>query len=166
MEDRLPHGNELLKQILLKGGVPRSSIRAKDMHIVMELDEKKRRRLVIPDIAFHRTSTRPIPLKPMPNPLGIITTVFQAHGDTSSPSPKAACMMAMNFSQFPGSGCSSQFAAQSHNLRCFSLILDGPPEQCIRSTTSEISSSLRILSSTWKGATSMGLGHPGGRMWV
>ena len=41
MEDRLPHGNELLKQILLKGGVPRSSIRAKDMHIVMELDEKK-----------------------------------------------------------------------------------------------------------------------------
>ena len=40
------------------------------------------------DIAFHRTSTRTIPRDLVPPPLGIITTVCQAHGATSSPPPK------------------------------------------------------------------------------
>ena len=33
------------------------------------------RQLMMPDIAFHMTSTRPIPPKSVPTPLGIITTV-------------------------------------------------------------------------------------------
>ena len=37
-EEHLPHGNELPKQILLKGGSPRSSTRVKAMQSVMELD--------------------------------------------------------------------------------------------------------------------------------
>ena len=41
MEDRLPHGNELLKQIYLEGGGPRYSPRAKSIQIVMELDGRR-----------------------------------------------------------------------------------------------------------------------------
>ena len=36
------------------------------------------RRLMMLDIALHSTSTRPIPMKSVPPPLGIITTVCQA----------------------------------------------------------------------------------------
>ena len=68
-------------------------------------------RLMIPDIAFHRTSPRKILLKLVPTPLGIITTMCQEHSASSSPYLKAANMMAMTFSQFPGSGCSSCVAA-------------------------------------------------------
>ena len=109
--------------------------------------EDNSRRLMIVDVAFHRTSTRLTPLKLVPPPLGIITTVFQAHVATSSPTLKAACMMAMTFYQFPGSGCPSCFTARSHNLGFSTLIPDGPPEQCgrIRIISSEISSSPRIL---------------------
>ena len=117
-------------------------------------------RLMIPDIAFHRTSTIPTPLKLLPPPLEIITTVFQAHITASYPPLKAAYMMAKTFSQFPGLGCSSHFAARSHNLRCLAVIPDGPPAQCIRSciTVLEIPYSPRILLSTGKGATLMGTG--------
>ena len=41
------------------------------------------RQLMMPYIAFHRTSTRTITLKLVPPPLGIITTFFQAHDDAS-----------------------------------------------------------------------------------
>ena len=65
---------------------------------------------MIPDIAFHRPSTRPISLKSVPKPLGIITTVYQEHNDAIYPPLKAACMMAKTFSQFPGLGASSHVA--------------------------------------------------------
>ena len=122
----------------------------------------------MPDIAFHRTSTRSIPLNLMPPPLGIIATVFQSHNAASSPPLKAACMMAAAFSQFPGSGYSPCVAARSHILRCSALIMDRPLARCscIRSTASEISSSPGILSSTGKGDTSVGIGRPGGGTWV
>ena len=47
-------------------------------------------------------------------------------------------------------------------------MLDGPVAQCsrIRSTSSAISSSPGLLSSTGKGATSMGIGRPGGGTWA
>ena len=126
------------------------------------------RKLMVTDIAFHRTSTRQISLKSVPPPLEIITTVCQVQGSASYPPLKAACMMAMNFSQFPGFGNSSLVAAQIQILRCLALMLDGPQAQCSSScsTTSEISSSAGILSSTGKGATSMGIGCPGGRTWA
>ena len=118
------------------------------------------RRLMMPDIAFHKTSTSPISLKLVHTPLGIITTVLQAHGAASSPPLKSACMMATNFSQFPLSGCSSRVAAQSYILKCSTLMPDGPPAQCIciHSTESIIYSSPRILSSNGKGDTSIGIG--------
>ena len=56
------------------------------------------RQLIMPDIAFHKTSTRPIPQKPVPPPFGIITTKLKAHGAASYPTMKAACMIATNFS--------------------------------------------------------------------
>ena len=41
MEDSLPHGNDLLKQLCLDGGGPCSSTRSKSMQSVLELDGKK-----------------------------------------------------------------------------------------------------------------------------
>ena len=41
------------------------------------------RQLMMPDIAFDRTSTRKITLKLVPPPLDIITTFFQTQDDTS-----------------------------------------------------------------------------------
>ena len=38
MEERLPHGDEMLKQILIEGGGTRSSPRMKAMQNIMELD--------------------------------------------------------------------------------------------------------------------------------
>ena len=84
-------------------------------------------RLMMLDIAFHRTFTRPTPLKMVPTPVGIITTICQEHGAAISPTHKAVCMMATTFSQIPGSGRYSCIAVQSHILRCSSLIMDGPP---------------------------------------
>ena len=81
--------------------------------------------LMITDIAFHRTSTIPIPLKSVPPPFGIITTIFQAHNTAIYPQLKAVYMMATNFSQLPRSGSSSRFAPRSHVLRCSALITDG-----------------------------------------
>ena len=77
-------------------------------------------------------------------------------------------MTSKTFSHFTGLGSSSCVAAQSHILRCSSLMLNGPPEQCSRrySTALAISSSPGILSSNGKVATSMGIGCPGGRMWA
>ena len=74
--------------------------------------------LMMPDTAFHRTSTRPIPMNSVSNLMGIITTIYQTHDAASFHPLKATCMMAMTFSQFPGSGSSSRVAAQSHILRC------------------------------------------------
>ena len=91
------------------------------------------RRLVILDIAFHGTSTSPIPLKSLPPPLGIITTVCQAHNAECYPTLKDACMMVMTFSQFPGSGYSSHFTVKSHILKCSALMPVGPPTRCSRS---------------------------------
>ena len=104
----------------------------------------------------------------MPPPLGIITTVFQAHETTSYPPVKAAFVMATTFSQFPGSGSSSCIAARIHILSCSDLMLDGPPARCScsRITASEIFSSPGILSSTGKGYTSMEIGCYGGRTWA
>ena len=76
----------------------------------------------MPGIAFHRTSTRPIPLKLVPTLLGIIINVSQAHGDARFPPLRADCMMDMKFSQFPGLGRSYRVAARSHILRCLALI--------------------------------------------
>ena len=90
------------------------------------------RRLMIPDTPFHRTSTRPIPLKLMPPPLGIIITICQRHNTVSYPPLKAACMMATTFFQFPGSVSSSFVSARSHILRFLALMMDGPPAQCSR----------------------------------
>ena len=121
-------------------------------------------RLMMPYIALPSTSTRTIPLKLVPPPLGVIAIFFQAHGAASSPPLNAACMMATTFYQFPGLGCSSRFYELSHSLRILSLIPDGPPARCIcsRSTASAISSSPGILSSMGKGVASMGIGCPGG----
>ena len=63
------------------------------------------------DIALHMTYTIPTPLKSVPTPLGIITTVFQAQFAASSPPMKATYMMVTTLYQFPGSGCSSRFSA-------------------------------------------------------
>ena len=125
------------------------------------------RLLVIPDTAFHRNSTRPITLKSVPPPLGIITTVFQAHDAASSPPLKPASMKATTFSQFTGSVYSYRISAQSHILRCSDYMPDGTPAQCScsRRTTSAISSSPGILSSTGKGDTSIGIVRPGGGTW-
>ena len=41
------------------------------------------RQLMMPDIDFHRTSTRKITLKLVPPTLDIITTFFQTHDDAS-----------------------------------------------------------------------------------
>ena len=125
-------------------------------------------RLMMPDIDFHRTSTRPIPLKSVPPPLGIIYTVWQAQDTTSSPPLKSSFIMATTFSQFPGSRRSSRVIARSHILRCSALMPDRPPARysCICSTASAISSSSGTLSSTGKGATSIGIGIPGGGMWA
>ena len=38
MEDRIPHGNDMLKKLCLEGGGPRSSPREKSMQNVMKLD--------------------------------------------------------------------------------------------------------------------------------
>ena len=123
--------------------------------------------LMMPDVAFHRTSTRPIPLKLVPPTLVIITTVYQAHDAASSPPLKAACMITTNLSQLPGLGSSSCIAAWSHILKCLALMIDGPPSWCSRSrsTALEISSSIVILSYTRKEATSIGIGCPSGRTW-
>ena len=96
----------------------------------MEYDS---RRLMIPDIAFHRISTRPILWKSAPPPLGIITTVCQAHDASSYPPLKPACMITTTFSQLPGLEFSSRFAARCHILRCLAFIPEGPPAQCSRS---------------------------------
>ena len=40
MEDHIPHGEKLLKQLCVEGGGPYSSTRAKDIHNVMELDRR------------------------------------------------------------------------------------------------------------------------------
>ena len=124
--------------------------------------------LMMPDIAFYRTSTRPIPLKLVPNPLGIINTACQIHNNASYPPLKATRMMTTNFSQFPGLGSSSHVDMQSHILRFSALMPGGPLTQCSnsRSTASEISSLVGILLSTGKGATSMGIGLPGGGTWA
>ena len=82
-----------------------------------------------PDITFHRTPTRTIPLKSVPTYLGIINTFCYAYTVASSTPLKAACMMETAFYQFPGSGSTTHVAAQSHILRCSALIPDGPPEQ-------------------------------------
>ena len=123
--------------------------------------------LMMPDISFHRTSTRPIPMKLVLPPLGIITTICQAHDAASSPPLKVNCMMTTNLYQFPRSGSSSWVFARSHILRCSALMTDRPPERCScsRSTESEIIPSPGILSSTGKGSTSMGISQPGGRTW-
>ena len=82
---------------------------------------------MMPDIDFHRTSTRPTHLKLVSTPLVIINTIYQAHGTASYPPLKASCMMAMTFSHFHGSGCSSRFAARCLNLWCSAFIPDRPP---------------------------------------
>ena len=41
MEDRLLHGNDILKQLCLEGGSPRSYPRVKSMQSVMALDGRK-----------------------------------------------------------------------------------------------------------------------------
>ena len=112
---------------------------------------------MIPDIAFHRTSNRPIPLKLVRSPLGIITTVCQAHTAVISPPLKDACIRATTFSYLPGSRRSSRIAAQIHILRCSALMMGGPPARCSRSrsTACTIPPYPRILSSTGKGATYM-----------
>ena len=69
------------------------------------------------DIAFQRTSTMTIPLKSVPPPLCIITTVCQAHIATSSLPLKEAFMMATTFYQLYGSGNSSRVATQIHTLK-------------------------------------------------
>ena len=122
----------------------------------------------MPYAAFHKNSTRPIPMKSVPSPLGIITTVFQAHADARSTHLKATCMMAKTFSQFPGLEFSFHVATRSHILRCLALILDGPPAQCSCrcSTALEISSFPRILSSTGKGDTSMVIFFSSGGTWI
>ena len=152
MKDRLPHVNELVNQIVLDCGGPLSSFW----------------RLMMPYIAFHKTSTRPIPLKSVPPPLGIITTICKAHVAVSSPPLKAACMVAMIFSQLPGSGCSSRVATQSHILRCLDLMTDRPVARCCCCcrTASSISSYPGILSFTGKGPTYMIICFPVGRMWA
>ena len=81
-------------------------------------------------IAFHRTSTSPIPMKPVPLPLGIITTILQSHDGASSPLMKFAFIMTMTFYQFPGSGRSSRVYAQIHILSCPYLMMDVLPAQC------------------------------------
>ena len=67
------------------------------------------RKLMMLDIAFHRTPTRLTPLKLVPNPLGITTTIYQAYGAMSSPPLKDAYMVVMTFSQFPRLGYSFRF---------------------------------------------------------
>ena len=77
--------------------------------------------LMIPDIAFHRTFTSPFPWKSAPLPLGIITTVFQVHGTSSSYPLKAAFISTMTFYQFPGPGSSSHFFCTVLHLKIFCL---------------------------------------------
>ena len=101
------------------------------------------RQLIIPDIAFHRKSIRTIRMKLLHPPLGVITTVCQAHSAMSYPPLKTVYMIARTFSQILGSGFSSRIFAQIHILRFSSLMSDGIPTQCSRScsTASVISSS-------------------------
>ena len=117
--------------------------------------EDDSRKLMMLNIALHRNSNGTIPWKLVPTPLGIITTVYQVHGDASSPPLKAACMIATTFSHFLGSGFSSCFSALCHILRCLGLISEGPPARCrqIRVTALAISYSSRIVSSSGKGGT-------------
>ena len=125
-------------------------------------------RFMMPDIAFHRTSTRPIPWKSATSPLGIITTVCQTHGDVCSEPLKDSCMSVMNFPQFPGSGSSSRFYARCQILRCYALIPERSPARCSRSriTASAKIYSPVIVSSTRKGGNLMIIGIPRGRTWV
>ena len=157
MEDRLPHGDYLLKYIFFKGGGPRSYPRTKSIQGVMEMDG--RRYLAIGgsgyDLSHDLHQANPPEVGAFP--LGIITTVCQLHVSAISPTLKSAFMMATTLSQFPGLGLTSRFAARSHNLRCSAPIIEGPLAKCsrIRITASAISSSPGIASSTGKGATSM-----------
>ena len=112
------------------------------------------------DIAFHRTSTRPIPRKLVTPPLGVITTFCQSHDAASSLPLKAACIIATTFLQFHRLGSSSRFAAQFYIRMCSAFNPEGLLEQCsqIRITSSEISSSPGIVSSIRKGCTLMVIG--------
>ena len=125
--------------------------------------EDDSRKLTMPYIAFQRTSTRPIPWKSVTPPLGIITTICQAHGVTRSTPLKATCMSTTTSSQFPGSGSSSRFATRCYILRCSAFIPKGPPAQCsqCRINALAISSPPRIVSSTGKRYTLMGIGITG-----
>ena len=142
MEECLTHGNYLLNKICLEGGSPCSYPRAKSMQIFMEMD---RRRYPEIDDARYRLpqylhqANFPEVGEP---PLGIITTVCQVHRTASTSPLKSACMMTKTFSHFSGSGCSSRFAARSHNRRCSDLIPDGTPVKFSQSqiTALEISS--------------------------
>ena len=125
-------------------------------------------KLMNPDIAFHRTSARPITLKSVHTPLEIITTIFHAHDAKSSTPLKSSWMMEATFSQFPRSGSSSCISAQSHILRYSALIPYGPLARCScsHSTALAISSSPGIFLSTMKGGTYMVIGCPGVGTWV
>ena len=127
MEDRLPHGDDLLKQLCLEGGVPRSSPHAKAMQSFMGLDGRQ-----YPTIDDAKCRL-PQDLHQANLPEVGASTLGDHHRHLPGArrrefsSPEGRPNDGDNLLPVPSLGCSSHFATRSHNLRCSALILDGPP---------------------------------------
>ena len=77
-------------------------------------------------VAFHSTSTVPIPLKSFPHPLVIIVTVYYVQASTRDPFWNAACTRVTTFLQFLPSGsfsCITPIAAGIYAPPTFSVVL-------------------------------------------
>ena len=85
--------------------------------------------LMISMVVFHKTSTRPTPLKLIPSPFGISTIVIHVPSYARVPLWNATCTKATTLSQWVLSVSTSRVDSLSHLWRCSARIPNGPPDQ-------------------------------------
>ena len=129
--------------------------------------EDNSRRLMMPDIAFHRTSTRPPPPEVGAYPIGDPHHQLPSARLRKFSSPEVQLYDGNDLLPVPWVGVLIALFRAKPQPEVFGFIPDGPPARCSRSriTALEIYSSPRILSVTGKGSTSMGISLLGGGTW-